>query len=224
MSSAMGENKTIAIMQPYFFPYPGYFELIESVDVFVVLEDVQFPRRGWVHRNRFRNKTSLEVEWWGLPLKKGPQASTMISDLVFDLSRETHFRESANRLLFNSHSASINSHFPNLFELSRFSVVEYLVEHLENTKRYLSITTPYLMSSEIPNEKKLTGGSRLIQICKELGASSYINAPGGKELYDSKEFLSEGISLQFMEDFKGNNLSILDQLFEKDFDFLKKSF
>ncbi len=224
MSSAAGENKTIAIMQPYFFPYPGYFELIKSVDLFVVLEDVQFPRRGWVHRNRFRNKTSLEVEWWGLPLKKGPQASTMISDLVFDLSRQTHFRESANRLLFNSHSASIDSQFPNLFELSRFSVVEYLVENLENTKRYLSITTPFLMSSEIPNDKKLTGGSRLIQICKELGASSYINAPGGKELYDSKDFLSEGISLQFMEDFKGNNLSILDQLFEKDFDFLKKSF
>ena len=224
MSSAMGENKTIAIMQPYFFPYPGYFELIESVDLFVVLEDVQFPRRGWVHRNRFRNKTSLEVEWWGLPLKKGPQASTMISDLVFDLSRENHFRESANRLLFNSHSTSIKSHFPNLFELSRFSVVEYLVENLENTKRYLSITTPYLMSSEIPNEKKLTGGSRLIQICKELGASSYINAPGGKELYDSKDFVSEGINLQFMNDFKGNNLSILDQLFDKDFNFLKKSF
>ncbi len=224
MSSAAGENKTIAIMQPYFFPYPGYFELINSVDLFVVLEDVQFPRRGWVHRNRFRNKTSLEVEWWGLPLKKGPQATTMISDLVFDLSRETHFRESANRLLFNSHLATLESNFPSLFELSKFSVVEYLVEQLENTKKYLSITTPYFMSSKIPNEQKLTGGSRLIQICKELGATSYINAPGGKELYDSEDFLSEGIELQFMNDFKGSNLSILDQLFEKDFNFLKKAF
>jgi hypothetical protein len=224
MSSAASEHKTIAIMQPYFFPYPGYFEIIKSVDLFVVLEDVQFPRRGWVHRNRFRNKTSLAVEWWGLPLKKGPQATTMISDLVFDLSRETHFRESANRLLFNSHSTTLNSNFPNLFELSKFSVVEYLVEQLENTKKFLSITTPYFMSSKIPNEQKLTGGSRLIQICKELGATSYINAPGGKELYDPEDFLSEGINLQFMNDFKGNYLSILDQLFEKDFNFLKKAF
>lgn len=223
MSSAVGENKTIAIMQPYFFPYPGYFELIKSVDLFVVLEDVQFPRRGWVHRNRFRNKSTLEVEWWGLPLKKGPQATTMISDLVFDPSRETQFRESASRLLFHSHSAKLNSNFPNLFELSRFSVVEYLVEHLENTKKYLSITTPYLMSSEIPNQEKLTGGNRLIQICKELGASSYINAPGGKELYDPEDFLKEGINLQFMNDFKGINLSILDQLFEKDISFIPEN-
>lgn len=80
------------------------------------------------------------------------------------------------------------------------------------------------MSSEIPNKKKLTGGSRLIQICKELGASSYVNAPGGKELYDSKDFVSEGINLQFMNDFKGNNLSILDQLFDKDFNFHKQAF
>jgi hypothetical protein len=224
MSFAEGENKTIAIMQPYFFPYPGYFELIQSVDLFVVLEDVQFPRRGWVHRNRFRNKTSLEVEWWGLPLKKAPQTTTMISDLMFDLSRENQFRESANRLLFNSHSAILDSQFPDLFELSKFSVVDYLVEQLENTKRYLSITTPYLMSSEIPNQKKLTGGNRLIQICKELGASSYINAPGGRELYSSEDFLSEGIDLQFMKDFKGSSLSILDQLFEEDINSLKKAF
>jgi len=224
MSSDVVENKTIAIMQPYFFPYPGYFELVNSVDLFVVLEDAQFPRRGWVHRNRFRNKTSLEVEWWGLPLRKGPQATTMISDLEFDLSRESHFKESANRLLFISHSATLSSQFPSLFELSKFSVVEYLVEQMENTKRYLSISTPYLMSSEIPNYKKLTGGSRLIQICKELGASTYLNAPGGRELYDSNNFLSEGINLQFMKDFEGNSLSILDQLFEKDFNFLKATF
>ncbi len=219
-----GKDKTIAIMQPYFFPYLGYFELIKSVDLFVILEDVQFPRRGWVHRNRFRNKTSLEVEWWGLPLKKGPQETTMISDLVFDLSRETHFSESARHLLFNSHSTLLENNFPTLYELSRFSVVDYLVDQLENTKNYLSIDTPFLRSSEIPNNKNLRGGMRLIQICKELGASTYLNAPGGKDLYDPKDFLSEGIRLKFMNDFKGANLSILDQIFEKDFDFLRRLF
>jgi hypothetical protein len=72
---------TIAIMQPYFFPYAGYFRLLAASDLFVIYDCVQFPRRGWVHRNKLLD-ASGEARWLTLPLEKAPQ-SVLIQDLRF---------------------------------------------------------------------------------------------------------------------------------------------
>jgi hypothetical protein len=90
-------RKSIAVMQPYFFPYAGYFQLFHKTDTFVILDCVQFPRRGWVHRNQF-TKLDGSVDWLTLPIRKCPQ-ETLIKDLEFDLDqRHSDFTESMSKL------------------------------------------------------------------------------------------------------------------------------
>ena len=71
----------IAIMQPYFLPYAGYFRLIAQTDIFVIYDCVQFPRRGWVHRNKLMDANG-EEQWLTLPLEPAPQ-DVLIRDLAF---------------------------------------------------------------------------------------------------------------------------------------------
>src|ERR1700676_1677029 len=71
----------VAIMQPYFLPYLGYFRLFAASDLFVIYDCVQFPRRGWVHRNRLLDAAGVE-RWLTLPLEKAPQ-DVLIRDLGF---------------------------------------------------------------------------------------------------------------------------------------------
>src|SRR5277367_4669735 len=78
---AVLSSSTVAIMQPYFFPYAGYFRLFAASDLFVIYDCVQFPRRGWVHRNRLIDVAGIE-RWLTLPLEKAPQ-SALIRDLRF---------------------------------------------------------------------------------------------------------------------------------------------
>ena len=203
---------TIAIMQPYFFPYPGYFELPAQVDLFVLFDDVQFPRRGWVHRNKFHLKDSKESDWWGLPIKKGPQASTLISDLRFDDERITDFQNKFDRFELSRKKEYLDQLFPSLFELRDQTVLEYLHNQIQVVCNYLKIETKIIKSSEIPNPRKLQSENRIIQICNSLGASNYLNASGGQSLYEPQNFSREGINLNFLPEFEGNKISVLEQI------------
>lgn len=203
---------TIAIMQPYFFPYPGYFELPAQVDLFVLFDDVQFPRRGWVHRNKFHLKDSKESDWWGLPIKKGPQSSTLISDLRFDDERITDFQNKFDRFELSRKREYLAQLFPSLFELRDHTVLEYLHNQIQDVCSYLKIETKIIKSSEIPNPRKLHSENRIIQICNFLGASNYLNASGGQSLYEPQNFSREGINLNFLPEFKGNKISVLEQI------------
>ena len=211
--SVFPENyNTIAIMQPYFFPYPGYFELPAKADLFVLLDDVQFPRRGWVHRNKFHLKDSMESDWWGLPIKKSPQTSTLISDLRFDDERISEYQNKFNRFELSKMKDSITQLFPSLFKLRNYTVLEYLDIQIQDICNHLKIETKIIKSSDIPNPTKLQSEDRIIQICKSLGAKNYLNASGGRGLYEPRNFSREGIELNFLPEYMGNKISILEQI------------
>ena len=90
----------ISIMQPYFFPYLNYFKLIEMSDIFILLNDVQFQRRGWIHRNKFVNRHDKNYnDWLTLPLKKC-NISTNINDLIFDEKKIENFIEKSTKFDF----------------------------------------------------------------------------------------------------------------------------
>jgi hypothetical protein len=193
----------IAIMQPYFFPYWGYFELIKSVNLFVFFDGVQYIKRGWINRNRIRSKDS-EFIYITIPILKSNQ-NTLISDIKID---KKNWKDKLLQTLQHTYK-KCNLH--PLYKCIESQQEEYLSPLLWNTlsftMQYLGIHTP--MTKSITYEGK--SQELIINICKELGAKEYVNLSGGRELYEEKEFAKHDIKLEFMPPTQQfNKLSILD--------------
>lgn len=189
--------KKVAVMQPYFLPYLGYFQLICTVDHFVVLDDVTFIKKGWISRNYILNKG--EKHLISLPLRSISQNRTLRDHRLVPDSKPKLLKT-----IFHCYrrANSFSTGFP-LTERLILGQSENLVEYLLDQLRALaSIFKPdqiFSCSSDIPNEASLTGQDRIIQICKEVNASQYVNLPGGAGLYDEASFLKSGLELRFLE-------------------------
>jgi hypothetical protein len=205
----------IAIMQPYFFPYAGYYRLFAAADIFVVLDCVQFPRRGWVHRNQFSNSNG-EFQWLTLPLVKSERDTTRICDLKFPENALNLMEDQIRR--FPS-LKNIDKREPELAAiLSDFSVspVQYLVRGLEWATERLGLRRPTVLSSSFGIPENLKAQDRIIEIAKRMNASHYINAPGGRGLYEVAAFEAAKLSLNFLPDYTGPYQSILQRLLNED--------
>lgn len=207
----------IAVMQPYFFPYVGYFKLIKAVDIFVYFNDVQYIRRGWVNRNRIR---SNEKGWQYLTVPvKNCARETNINAILIDNSKEWH-EHHVKTLRFHYKPNPVLEMYSNMGQ--KVFLQDLLMETLEKTCSILGFNTRFVKSSDIPNPDNLRREFRIIDICKRLGAAAYLNLPGGRELYDSEDFQKEGIELNFIEHEKANLLSMLDYASNKEeFDALR---
>lgn len=193
-------------MQPYFLPYAGYFRLFALADLFVVYDCVQFPRRGWVHRNRFLHQSG-GLEWLTLPLAKAPQQAR-IDALQFDTARADVWR---NRL----HSFRCFATQPALAaQVAALSGTPstYNTELLKTCCNALSLLFHVEQSSRLNLPPELCGQDRILAICRHFGASEYINAPGGRALYDAEAFAAQGIKLMFLNEYKGSLASIGERL------------
>lgn len=201
----------VAIMQPYFFPYAGYFRLFAAVDLFVVLDCVQFPRRGWVHRNRLTDHSG-QKQWLTLPIQKADRYSTRICDLHFQEqaieSLETQFRKFPAIREIQKTRPDLYAALTHLTQ----DPVEYLCETLAWQTAELGLSRPMLRSSTLPIDPSLRAQDRIIAIAKYVGATDYINAPGGRELYENDVFDAIGLALHFLPDYEGSAISMLQRL------------
>ena len=204
----------IAVMQPYFFPYVGYFQLISSVDLFVIYDCVQFPRRGWVHRNKLTS-AGAKISWLTLPLKKS-SISTTIKRLEFmeeaDYLIENRLRKFP--LIYNyimDKKVKIG-----IYTNGNINLVKYLERTINEVSEYFSINTNFIRSSSLNIPNEYIGENRIIQIAKCLNASTYINSTGGIGLYNYKTFKDNKIELRFLSSYKGNNISILERICTED--------
>jgi hypothetical protein len=199
----------LAIMQPYFFPYPGYFELMASVDVFMYLTDVQY-KRGWINRNRIRSASN----WIYITVPvSGHKQTDKISEITISDQWEKicnkhirsihHIYKNPNKQLIDIYQNTSN--YKNLCECLKYS--------LGKTCDYLGIKVDTEDSSEY--KSVLSGEERIIDLCKKMGAKTYVNLPGGSTLYDKSKFNSEGINLEFMPMTTKGTLSILDYCFNE---------
>ena len=195
----------ISIMQPYFFPYAGYFRLLAMTDIFIFLDDVQFPRTGWVHRNKFEFQSS-KVDWLTLPLVRGSRDSTQILDLVYRQPEEISFRNIFKKTKYLSKIPETLINFTN-------PVVEDLVEQVKYVSNELGYKLSYLRSSEIPECSEFSGQEKIIQICKIVGANRYLNLNGGKDYYDVENFRRNNIKLEILTPFGGEQKSVVDSLY-----------
>jgi hypothetical protein len=200
----------ISIMQPYFLPYAGYFRLMYDVDAFVVYDTAQFPRESWVHRNRLYTGHG-SVAWLTLPLAYSPLGTTI---------REMAFHEKADTLWpdrlggFPACTRPSNDALPVVEQITRLTgaLSDFLADTLKQVRDMLAINTPFLFASSLSLPPSASRQHKLIAICKELGARSYVNSPGGRPLYRPDDFARHGITLRFLPEYRGSGMSILQRL------------
>lgn len=201
--------KTVAVMQPYWIPYAGYFRLFEASDHFIVLDDVQFPRRGYVHRNKLLNRES-RLEWITLPIEKSDR-STSICNLEFKPNATELLKKQTPKF------PVLKQGFGVIEKAMSFNqpVIDTLVASMRAICNELDLTSQWSFSSEL-GFRKLRGQERIIALVKAVGGSRYVNAPGGVELYDAAMFSNENIELCFLPDWQGDYISILHYLFNRE--------
>lgn len=187
-------------MQPYFYPYIGYWRLLALVDKFVILDDVNYINRGWVNRNRVL--VNGGVSYITVPLKNASQ-NRRISDI--ELVSDFNWRSKILKTLELNYrkSSAFDEVFPVLERLIKFnspSLVEYLVCQIEGVSKFIGLNVQFVRSSMLYQNQYLRGQDRIINICERESADVYINLPGGRALYDEKSFLARGIDLRFISD------------------------
>lgn len=189
----------IGIMQPYLLPYIGYWQLIESVDQFVLYDNIEYTKKGWINRNRYLLNGKDRV--FSLPLK---------SDSDYLYIKDRKISESFKRQNLLNQFANAYRKAP--FFKQCFPVLEsiilkgddnlflYLASSINLICTSLDIKTKIIVSSAINvDHEKLRSQDKVLAICKEMNASGYINAAGGIALYERSRFKHEGVELQFIK-------------------------
>jgi len=193
----------LGIMQPYFFPYIGYFELIARTDRWVVFDVVQYNARSWMNRNRILHPTT-GWQYIGVPVQHAPKGTPISGILVQD-------REAALRRLLGQleHYRRRAPHFARVIELMRSAfarcaserLVELNTATLAAVCEYLGLPFNWSVCSEMALE--LGGvehaGQWALSICRQLGADAYLNPPGGREIFVAEEWKAAGIELDFTD-------------------------
>jgi len=187
----------LAIMQPYLFPYFGYFQLINAVDKFVFYDDVNFIKNGWINRNKIL--IHGKPAYFTVQLK---EASS------FKLINQIEFIENSQKLLKTirvaySKAPFFDDVFPIIKNGMNFQtklISELAIHSIQEVCNYLEIKTVFEKSSQTyPETKHLNKAQRIQGICQENNAHTYINAIGGSELYSKQFFYNHNVQLYFIQ-------------------------
>lgn len=189
---------SVAIMQPYFFPYLGYFQLVQSVDDFVFYDDVMFIKKGWINRNQILMQQNAFL--FTIPLEKQSQNKSI---------RESNIAWGAdfpNKWLQQLQSAykkapqfkPVMDLIESVLQNKPVSIADLAASSVMATWQYLNLEKRFYFSSELGVSKELDRAERLMAITSHLGSREYINAKNGQELYQKEYFAKQGIQLNFL--------------------------
>jgi hypothetical protein len=189
----------LAVMQPYIFPYLGYFQLINLADKFVIYDDVNFIKGGWINRNKIL--INNEAGFFTIPLKQS-SPNKLIREI--EISMRLNWKKKYLKTIDQNYRKA--PHFNEVFELisgiieqSEVNISKFIYFSLMRITEYLGIKTEIIESSTIYSNSDIERQNRLIDICKKENAEKYINPIGGKELYSKEYFNSHGIKLIFIK-------------------------
>ena len=188
----------IAIMQPYFFPYLGYFQLINAVDEFVIYDDIEFTKKGWINRNRILvNATDTIIT---LPLKKDSDF-LHVNERFLSETWDVDRKKMLNRITESYRKATyFKEVYPIVEECIMYddrNLFNFILHSLQSLVQYLDIHTRFIVSSSIPINNQLKSSEKVKEICKQRKAKSYINPIGGIELYNKEDFKKNNLELKF---------------------------
>ncbi len=208
------------IMQPYFVPYLGYWQLMNAVDKYVIYDDVNFIRKGWVNRNRIL--INGEAKYFRVPLAQESQ-NKKINEI--EIATDTPFLDKNLRTIELAYKKApyFEAVFPLIKQILIYeekNLVLFILNSFRIICKYLDITTELILSSTLNKDNSLKGEQKILSICSLLDATEYYNAAGGQYLYSYRNFEERGICLKFLQaeaiaykQFSGKfqaNLSIID--------------
>jgi hypothetical protein len=190
----------IAVMQPYFFPYIGYFQLINAVDEFVVYDNIEFTKKGWINRNRILvNGQDVYIT---LPLKRDSDYLD-VQGRFLAASWPQERKKILNKIVNAYRKAPNFERIYSLVERCLFSnennLFQFILNSLQQVNEYLQISTPIIVSSNVLIDHELKAARKVVEICKVRHATVYINPIGGVNLYQKSDFRREGIDLYFLK-------------------------
>jgi hypothetical protein len=191
----------LAIMQPYLFPYIGYFQLMHAVDRFVVYDDVAFIKQGWINRNRIL--INGEAAYFSVPIRHASSFVTIRETLIDDDPQNARWVEKLLKTLDNAYrrAPEFARVFPlveSVFQRTTNRIADLAVASLESVADFLEIRIDWVKSSVAYGNDRLKGEDRVIAICGAEQANEYINVAGGRELYSPARFRAHGLALQFI--------------------------
>jgi hypothetical protein len=190
--------KRLAIMQPYFLPYIGYFQLIAAVDKFVIYDDVNFINKGWINRNRML--ANGEPLLFTVPVS-GASQNRLICDLRLSLDKSWQIRLLKTIELNYRKAPQFQVVFPLLQKVILYAEVElsaFVLNSLKEVSLFLGIADKFVKTSMKYGNSHLQGQDRILDICVQEGASIYVNAAGGVALYERHIFAASNITLQIL--------------------------
>lgn len=187
----------LAIMQPYFFPYIGYFQLIAAADNFIIYDNVKYTKKGWINRNRILCDGGAHV--FSLPLKKDSDFLDIRQrEISVNFDRQKLLRQlkqSYKKAPYFEETYALVASIVNYDELNLFDFLYYSIICICS---HLKIKTNIIISSHVNIDHSLKSQEKVIELCKSLGAVNYINPIGGIELYSRNTFIDKGISINFI--------------------------
>jgi len=188
----------VAIMQPYFLPYVGYYQLIGAVDVFVVYDHIKYTKKGWINRNRILQNGKDAT--FSLPLKHDSDFLDVCQrELSPDFKRDKLLNQIRGAYQRAPHFAQT---FPLIEEIVRFedpNLFRFLHHSIVRTCGHLGLRTEIRISSGVSINPDLKNQDKVLALCGALGADTYVNAIGGRELYSKEPFRERGIDLKFIQ-------------------------
>jgi len=188
----------VAIMQPYFFPYIGYFQLINAVDKFIILDEVNYIKKGWINRNYIHLAGAPFL--FTLPLVNTSQ-NALISACMVDSNPAWKHRFLKTLRLGYARAPHFNAAFPVIEAIllcQEANLVRFLQHSLKELCDFLQIRTVIIPGTSGYDNLHLRGQERIVDICLQEGAELYINPAGGIDLYDKKLFELNHIELKFL--------------------------
>jgi hypothetical protein len=191
------ESVRLAIMQPYFLPYIGYFQLIAASDLFVVYDNIKYTKKGWINRNRML--LNGQDAMFSLPLQH--DADHLDIDRRRLAATPGPHKWLAQLKGAYRHAPCFAQTLPLLEQIAQCpetNLFRFLHHALLATCAHLDIGTPIRISSSVDIDHGLKGQDKVLALCQALGATEYVNAIGGTELYSREAFAQRGIALHFI--------------------------
>jgi hypothetical protein len=190
----------LGIMQPYFFPYIGYWQMMNYVDKYVIYDNIQYTKSGWYRRNRI--KINNEAKMFSLPIKKDSDYLDVRDRRLAD-GYALDNKKILNQIKSAYHKAPYFSEvYPiveDCFLYDDSNLFDFIFYSVNQVRSYIGIDTPIIVSSTLNIDHQEKGKNKVIEICEALHADTYINPIGGIELYNVEEFQDKGIDLHFIK-------------------------
>lgn len=186
----------LGIMQPYFMPYIGYWQLIKAVDKYVIFDDVNYIKKGWINRNNILvngNKKLFTISLHNASQNKLINEIAIADDfekfdktIIMAYSKAPYFKQ-------------VNALLHDIYAYPKDNLALFVANSIKKVVDYLEIKTELILSSKLDKDNFLKGQDKILAICRELKVDTYINAIGGKELYEKQKFQEKGLNLFFLE-------------------------